>query len=537
MKPIYSFLTAALIAVGANAQDLNREITVEREISPVEKDAQRLPLLPELNLPAVKSTGLKAASRAVVTEIPGEALQLAPVERDDPEWIEPRRGYVMAGVGGPAFNGELSAGYMILDKERTRLGAWLQWDSEVYERGDAWWRMHQGTVGLDLLQRVGRNGLLDADLNWNFGRFNQPLGPAYWQTMNNVDGRVGWHSHAGGMTYDVVARYSHFAYAKPGHECPDPQLTGIRQNRFGAEFAGSIAAGDNSRACLRVDLDLLHSSRNFLSDAATRGILTLEPEWRLETRLWHIAVAPRINFSFNAGKFFHIAPKVTAAWTPSAMLAVDATLDGGERFNPLAELALLAPRQVPYMAYWLSHVPLTVDAGITAGPWRGAWIRLHGGWATANNWLMPTLWESNGIAWTETGVSGAHVGAGLGWRLRKLVEVTADYTTAPGSRDHANIRWRDRARHVVDARINVRPINALSVQLGYELRACRSLWTDAGPLNLGNVSNLSLSATYALTPSLSVWLNGSNLLNRNCYAIDLTPAQGINATIGAALKF
>lgn len=51
------------------------------------------------------------------------------------------------------------------------------------------------------------------------------------------------------------------------------------------------------------------------------------------------------------------------------------------------------------------------------------------------------------------------------------------------------------------------------------------------------MSNLTLGADYAITPQVSVFATGENLLNRKFYLIGGVPAQGITGLVGVTYKF
>ncbi|MBD5316405.1 MAG: hypothetical protein HDS11_01865 [Bacteroides sp.] len=533
MKPLHILtLMTALGAMSAAAQDLSREITVDREIIPVEQDARRLPLIPQVSLPPVKAVTLEPTQRAVSLPVSATVRLLDPVERIDPQAPPHTRGYLTLGLGAPLFVSDLSAGYRIIDRDDRALRAWLQWNSTDYKQSSEYWRDRQGTLGIDGARRFASGALLEGGVAASFGRFNQPLAD-YWQTTARVDADLAWHARTGGLTYNVGARYGWFGYM----HSPVTPFDGAKQNRVSVSGDGMFAIADASDLGLSAALDLLTSNAAAMGDTDTRGTVTLTPMWRLRAGALSMTLGPRIDMTFGGGKFFHIAPDVKMAWVPSSMFGIDVELGGGEHVNALADLALLARRQSPYLCYGMSHVPLTVNAGITVGPFRGAWARIYGGWAKANNWLMPTLWSEGGMAWTDCNVSGARAGLELGARIGSLAEVTAAYTIAQSGKSKAWIDNRDRAGHVVDARLRVTPLAGLDLTATYQLRAHRLVAVGSEMHNLGNLSLLGVRAAYALNQSVSVFVSGDNLLNRSTRMLDLAPSQGINAMIGGALKF
>ena len=358
-----------------------------------------------------------------------------------------------------------------------------------------------------------------------------PWNSGYWQTSNRADLNLAWHSRLGGMRYNVKAGYGHFAYAAS----PRKDLRGVRQNRIALGADGWLPTSDASFAGVKVDLDLLSTVRG-----TTTGILSLTPQWRLDLERFTFKAGPRIDLTFNGDKAVHVAPDAEIGWRPAGFFAIAARAGGGERLNPLAELAQIAPRQLPYAACGMSHLPLTVGAEITLGPWRGAWLRLYGDWAKANNALMPQAAADGGIMWVAENISGGRFGAEIGARLRSFAEITAGYSTAPGSYGKVYFGRYDRARHIASARLTLRPLPRLRIGVGYELRACRSMAIAGGNgalAPLSNISDLGINASYLFTERLSFFASARNLLNRDAELTDLTMQQGINGSIGASLLF
>ena len=518
-------------AQSASAQSINREITVDREIIPIERDARRLPLLPEVKLPALPAVELTPTQRVVATSVPPTVRLLDPARWTDPLAPPDARGYAVIAAGGPALNAGLSAGYRIVAKPATELNAWLQWNSNVYERKDMWWRTHAGTLGLDFAHRFGPASLLEASAVWAVDRFNMPWQSGYWQTSNRADLNLAWHSRAGGMKYNVMADYCHFAYAAS----PLRDLRGVRQNRFTVGADGWLPTSDASQAGVKVDLDLLSTV-----SGSTTGLVTLTPQWRIDLERFAFRAGPRIDLTFNGDKAVHIAPDVEIAWRPAGFFAIAARAGGGERLNPLSSLAQIAPRQVPYAACGMSHLPVTVGGEITIGPWRGAWLRIYGDWARVNNALMPQAAADGGIMWAQENLTGGRFGAEIGARLRSFAEITAVYSAAPGSYGKGWFTRYDRARHIASARLTLRPLPRLRIGVNYELRACRSMaaaGTNGVLTPLPNISDLGINASYAFTDRLNFFVNARNLLNRDAELTDLTVQQGINGSVGAQLRF
>ncbi|MDE6503660.1 MAG: TonB-dependent receptor, partial [Muribaculaceae bacterium] len=101
--------------------------------------------------------------------------------------------------------------------------------------------------------------------------------------------------------------------------------------------------------------------------------------------------------------------------------------------------------------------------------------------------------------------------------------------------------WRDRAKMELRGLITVRPIEALSVNVGGEARLKRRYYPGslAGYVPLGTVADLTVGADYRFTPQFSVFAKGSNLLNRSwSEAIGVgVPCHGRTGLVGVTYLF
>lgn len=193
---------------------------------------------------------------------------------------------------------------------------------------------------------------------------------------------------------------------------------------------------------------------------------------------------------------------------------------------------------MPYMSqihtYGNSHIPFTFDASVTVGPFKGAYAELFGGYARANDWLMPGYFHSGVLQ--AFNVRGWHGGLALGYRHGKLAQARVSAEVARSNSEDAGkgyYLWRDRAKYVIDATVKVSPIDKLNINGGYSFRGKRK----AGAYSLGSVSNLSLGADYAVNARTTVFLTGENLLDRKFYFIGGVPSQGITGLAGVTYKF
>jgi len=555
--------------LSATSQTLTGEVTVQREIVPVEREATPLTMLPQISLPQLTSPELDYSSTAVKARVASMAAFAEPARRPDPLTTGLHKGYISL-QAGPLFNAGLSAGYRIIDTRPTRLTTWLQYSGEVYRRSlidnisyKPYWRDHSANIGLVLSQAIGTDkGRLDIDLNYAFDRTNGYCSDGrYWVNTNHGHFGAGWTRSTDALALDASVKYDFVSYNPIGLALL-PKST--NQNDINIALGGRLSVAEKSWAGVDIDLEILSTGAHHVADAyngewnpakaSSTGVLGITPYYRLVSGNVTLSAGPRLDITFNGGKALHIAPMIKAGWTPASWLSLQAKVAGGEHLNRLIDLTGIARRTVPGLAYGTSHMPMTADIAATAWPYKSIWISIFGGWARANSWLMPSLpGESiNAIQFESVDISGFHGGIKVGASWRSLAALTASWETAPSSRTHGYYPWRDRARHVVDIAVEIAPLKPLKIEAHWQLRACRKIITtryadasnggnglllETASVNLGNISDLGIKAIWNFSRQLNAWIAGENLLDRRNLLIDTTPNRGLTVMVGASYLF
>lgn len=585
----------ATTALTANAQDLQTEVDIRYEETPELKSFNKLAINPTVKLPTEKMSALPYSTRSINIKMPGNISILEPAAFADTIYSSPFRGYAALGFM-TKFNLAASAGYKILDNDHTRLNAWIQYDGAAYEGEPLnrissgfpetstmaadynsvsphkqYMRRHTGTIGANLHQAVGRESFIDAGIDYMFSRYNTGLSPEMrYQNINRVNVEALWSLRHKGFDYGLGADYHHFAYSNlMGYDLPVKGESAQRETRAGLKgfFSGSFAGASKAG----IDIELSHLSYPYqtghefntdfepewLKDSFSHTLLSLTPYYRFDIQKFHLDLGARIDMTFNDGKFFHIAPRASATWIPADIAKIYIKADGGEWQNTLSSLFDITPYELPYMAYHNSHIPITAEAGVIIGSWRGFHAEISAAYALANDWLMPIGTESLNVGFQPVNLKGYKLRGAVGYRFRDLLEINASYEAAPQKYTHGYYLWRDRAKSVANVDFTITPISALDVTIGWEYRGGRAQFVEdyyvdfspdathptqemtPGHIKelLRSVNNLKAGALYRITPQWSAFLRGENLLNRHCYLIGGQPAQGITGLIGATYKF
>lgn len=565
-------LLAAMTAPAIAAEELDTEIAIERQVVPEHRAATRLNLLPELNLPAVKQMRLNPSDRVTTVAIPAYVTTLDPASYATTAEPYPWRGYAAIGYF-PAFNLGASAGYRIIDREATTLDAWLQYDGaswhgdmKDFDNARVNLHRHTATIGTALTRRFGSLSVLTADLEYSYDSWNMPvtnrvpihedpdfvavLGDAS-ANLNRIGLNVGWQSR----TSDRFSYHAALGYGLMAYKTVD--VTGLNP----CENSGKLNLGFDFRFgnhwFLKTDLDgevyaynYPEQPSGYTKQALVKGKGGINPRigWQNKNFSAYIGVMFDVMFDggthdYNGGSNAYLYPELEIVWTPSGSFSIWGKIKGGNTTNPYSEIYDWSRYAMPTFNLGYSEY-INFDGGITIGPWRGASLELRAGYADTSGWLMPylttpqnTVWQGL-MAWNSLG--GFHYGATLSYKYRSVLEVRGSVDGAAHSDDDPDkgwYRWRDRARWVMDAEVGIHPIEPLTITVGHNWRTGRRCFNYHWQYtSLGNVSSLRIGAAYRITPALSVFARGENILNHRHLIMPGLPAQGVAGLVGVTYK-
>ncbi len=584
----------ALIALSATAQEIHTEVEVKYNETPQLREVSKLNLPSTLNIPAEKVSQLPYSTANVGIGVPGTITTLEPVAYADTIYTSPYRGYAALGFM-PMYNAALSAGYKILDTDRTRLNAWMQYDGTAYkgtrmplslteQESKLYVRSHTVSLGGSLHQAIAKESFIDAGVDYTYSHYNTPIFPeTHHQAAHRFNASMLWSLKDGDFNYGAGAEYGRFAYVNhTGYQVANQMGVSsmpknpMRENRFrfngffSGKFAGASLAG--------VDLSLSHNSYEQTFEVIPSGVpnevlavpqeqnrlttLSLNPYYRFDINQLKFDIGAQIDLTFNAGKVFHIAPKVKATWCASELVKVYAKVTGGSVANTLGSLYDVTPYAMPYQSFRNSEVPIDAEVGVMVGSIKGFYAEISASYAIANDWVMPQmrslLYSENMLSGmspkmiTDFGtcdISGYKLHGAVGYNWKNIIDVKASIDIAPQKIDKGYYLWKDRAKTVASVQLCVTPIKPLDVELGWEYRGGRSIYSSVieydgvnvnhytGLQSLGSINNLTAGALYRIDDQWSAFLRGENLMNRKSLLIGGMPSQGITGLIGVTYKF
>lgn len=585
MKRHMIYMALACTALSAMAQEkLEGTMYVEGEYVPTIVRQDKIHLLPQkvsFELPSLNPQ----TSRSLLTGdySPAFSALPAPVWRGELAGY-PWRGYLDLGLGS-YLNSTLSAGYRLADTEKMTADIWLQHNStslfhpRTNEYTRNWKRYaYDERIGLNFGYDFGNSGLFNASLGYHLGLFNYygaaSLSPdnekAPSQTLNDALLRLRWQSVDNGTwRFGLRAEGGYFGYRRFYNTDSYANWIGHKgqsetQASAGATIGAHIAAGQ----LIEADIDFTNLSYNNASDTRSRSLQTLRllPAYTFSGDRFSIRLGAVLDFAWGAGRSLdaqipdrdystlHAAPSIKLAYNAGTW-GVTLSATGGQRLQTLRSGYELDYYQRPLVSFVLpAFLPIEGKARVEIRPSTSFHAGADITYASVRHlymggWYMTELSDCEpdylDIGRTHGNLSGYSIGVDAEWSPADIVTFSGRGTYQPQRSGSTTgfFNGYDRPRWIVDARAEVRPVNALSLTLGYSYRGVRNIFRcygetpDGEGVHLPDICNLRLGARYRITRALSIYGSADNLLGRRVQLLPGQKMEGFNFLLGADIIF
>lgn len=563
IKHIIIAATTISLCQVAGAQNLSTEITVDRtvvaELPPASPLQSVVPTMPKLSTPDVSLNPAQYSRTTNFTPIPG-ALDLPLYTGVKPK--DPYKGYVWAGYL-PAYNLGAAAGYRIIDNATTQLNAAARFNGASYHTP---LQLDKATVSnntfgiqADVSHALKAGARIGADVDFSHTSLNSPMAGIedFKRGVNSFD--LGANIAGGdAIRYCGSLRYSHFGQSKDYAFASNNFAEAPSDNRLVADARVGLNLNTNRTVYFEmgVNADVLATNGvEYVDDKLepfdrTSAILDFNPSFRFDYHNVDVRLGARIDIGINSpDKAYHVAPDVALAWMPSGKFTAFATLGGGEKFRTQRWQYELSPYALSSLGSTRIYVPIDGQLGFNLRPVDNLNLGVSVGYASVKNTaILASVYHSIGstvmypVHFVEADISGWNVGAEVSYEVENYGGIHA----SARHYCHGDFNHADRAKYVVTAGLTVKPIEKLTIGVDYELRALRSYLNRTYQIatisdsehSLDNISDISLSANYKLTPQFSVFAHFENLLCRRYTIVPVdVQSQRLHGLIGVSYRF
>ena len=492
MKKIYiAMLLAAFSVNGSLAQDntkLNKEITLEKDIAPLEKKAVKKNTLPIVKKPTTtgQKTQLGYSDLTSPIDVPTTIPTLLPYGYRTAHNFSDKRGYLDIGAGTQA-NFRVDFGYRIINEENEKLGMWLNhnssWNSKNPSKvicNDAdrlKQKFNDNAIGVDYSKLVG-NGTLSLGAQAHFDSYNHyggwatPITPTYYngdgelvqgrtisqaydweaekQTFIDFNINAGWKSAFNfldkPLNYNVGLQYGHAAYDKSFNST---YKHGAHDNWGILNLSGTYDINELNTAGLTVKGEYLRRGTKATTDRRfdafdKAGLITLSPTYTIRGDMYKLQLGVNAHISFDDGAAFRLSPNVRFNLALVDGFTFYANALGGKALGYRVPTHYANHRyDDPLLMYGSIYTPLDVEAGFKMGPFKGLSGRLSMGYAIVKD--QPSIWYKADYRQLQqlaliTGMRSTYIvmdgrgywlGAEVNYKYRSLIEATAAIKYAP----------------------------------------------------------------------------------------------------------
>lgn len=422
-----AMLMAACTLSAVHAQDnknLNKEITLEKDIAPLEKKAVKKNTLPKVKKPASTGTKTQLGYSDLTTpiEVPTSIPTLLPYGYRTAHNFSDKRGYLDLS-GGTQANFRVDFGYRIIDEEGENLGVWFNhnstWNGKNGSKVITWdnnrnkQKYNDNTLGVDY-KRVMDGGTLSLGLMSHVDIYNyyggwrtaealeyDPSGinhtvwltaPYDWnnekQTFFNLNLNAGWESQLmlrdNPLKYRVGLQYGHASHDKPFN---DLYKHGVHDNWGTLTLAGSYDVTDLTTAGLTIKGEYLNRGSKAKTDKQDdlfdeAGMITLSPTYTIRGDMFKLQLGVNGHISFSDGAAFRLSPNVRANLALVDGFSVFANALGGKVLGYRQGKHFVNYRyDNPLLLYGSVYTPLDAEGGLKIGPFQGLSAKLSIGYA------------------------------------------------------------------------------------------------------------------------------------------------------------
>ena len=557
MRKIYiAMLMAAFTLTAVNAQDnknLNKEITLEKDIAPLEKTAVKkneLPKVKKSNTTGQK-TSLGYSDLTSPIDVPTTIPTLLPYGYRTAHNFSDKRGYFDIG-GGTQGNFRMDFGYRIINEEREKLGVWLNHNSTWNGKNSSKiitddvnrnkQKYNDNTIAVDYSKVLG-NGTLTLGAKghidiynyyggWNlynleyeeFASYQKP--PYEWdrekQTFTNFNLNAGWASQFmlrdNPLKYNIGLQFGHAAHDKSFSNLYDH---GVHDNWGILNLGGSYDITELTTAALDIKGEYLRRGTKAKSGSDYDlfdevGLITLSPTYTVRGDMFKLQLGLNAHFSLSDGAAFRLSPNIRANLDLVDGFTVFANALGGKALGYRQDNHFANYRyDDPLLLYGSIYTPVDAAGGIKIGPFNGLSAKVSLGYAIVKD--QPGIWYYTDLdpnfypvyAW-KTGMMstykvmdsrGYYINAELNYKYRSLIEASAAIKYAPhdnemyeGDEHYNGYKMGvDRASTVSNIDIKVTPWRPLSLNVGLEYRGGRMAL-------FGNQTYYEMVDGYMITP-------------------------------------
>lgn len=554
-------------------KDLNREMTLEREYDPSVQDASKINSLPVVKEPQVRKMPIDYSTFTVPVE-PGKELGILGSGKimTDMEFNK-RRGYVNFGGGNYLnLNGDL--GYHILSTEKDKLGLYFSHRStngniKSIQDDEKRKAKLNDNIGMIHYKHEFQKVSLKLAGQYGYSAFNYYGYPGYSVSSdlsnslldkNQANQQLylnGGVASKGSSAFNYLLDLSYRNFSRKYGLSPD--IKGAKENNVGLNLDLNAGFDGNKKIGLAILGDyfsygLPDNYKDSFLDIDNHAEVTLSPYFSVEGSNWNVKLG--VNAMFITGKDNKIfaSPNIMADVEIAKSTVLYASFLGEAKANSMYQVSLENRYVNPMSAVKTSRTWMDGTIGIKSGVAPGFWFDVFAGYKITDNehFFIPEM-EADHDIWGNVGAPVYmnaklfHAGAILKYSYQQLVDFTlkgvynawtvnADENAVPLDPTFKPEAY-NKPKMELDATIDVKPIDKLTISLNYYLGTDRYACVNGRNEKMNNINELNVKGSYAFNNTFGAYVKVNNMLSQKYDMFYGYKTQGFNAMVGVNLNF
>ena len=575
--------SAVTVSAQEKKEDLNREMTLEREYDPTVQDANKVNTLPEVKEPEVTKRAIDYSPFTMPTD-PEKQITVLPSGNIMTQLdANKRRGYLHLGAG-MHLNIDGDFGYHILSTEKDKLNVFFSHRSTNgkanYYHVDYWnfdkdtkAKLNDNLGGVDYAHAFER-AILDLGVQYRYTGFNYwgipprdtSTGPDYYlehsdretnQVNQTIQAKVGVEAHEDAdVFYLVDVDYINFSH-KYGF---NKELDGPTEHTLDAKF--DLNARFNGEQRLGVSGQVEYFNYNLPVSPGMGSYLfqnhaeiIVSPYYKVKGDNWNVKLGANLMVVTGEDDSFTASPNVEADVEVADRTSLYLTAKGRLYSNSVYETSLVNRYVNPTEEIAPTREWLNGQLGIKSGVAKSFWFDVFAGYRIASDdCLFLPARSFDGFAGfldAERFVNTKRffAGANLKYSYQDFLDISVkgvynhwtaefnDETDWVPSKPDIEHAW-GKPKVELDADVTVKPIDKLAISLNYHLATDR--YTELSGykvVKLDNINELNLTGSYTFNDTFGVFVKATNLLNQEYDLYYGYPAQGISVMGGVNINF
>lgn len=565
---LFATMLLSVVITEAEAQNIDREVTIEKEYTPEVDAAVKKTGIPQAENPLVEKPVNEYSTWAVPLSGNPTSQPLLVSELKSEESFINQRGYANFGMGNN-LNINADAGIRIINTKRNQLGVWYNHTSTG---GHLKYKDNVPVYGGEKVYQHLNSNVVNATYKHAFDKLEWTTSFAYkhnkfnyygakltpniptisdtdYQKVNQYAGGTSFRSTKNkDVTINASVGFTGY-YNNIGYMIGEE---GGRENHLTANLELAARLGSNNNR-LGFEFDMNNLFYNDAAEADNYTMLTLTPFYKFTNEKIRLKVGARMDISVNDGTVLRFAPDFEFNADMGKYFHFYTVVDGGKEINSWSKMSARNIYINPTKQLNNTYTAANAVMGLLFDYIPGVQLRVYGGIKTSTNALFDMRYKESitdgmiasyeVIDYTPIDAYRWLGGANINFKIKKIIEGEVKWTLN---------NWRSRngegtilsalPKNEWNIKVGVNPIKNLSINanfymgIGRGYRYQNSLGVDVFE-KMGDIYDLSLSANYSLTKLISFNLQWNNILSQNYDIYYGMPAQRMNFLLGAAVKF